>query len=220
MELPIFKIYMNFSRHHFCCFTIVPLFVLDQSMAWNGCLQHPCFKNLCKNCWSLQKFIFQRPTLPFGFANTFMISLHALCTPKLPISLILSWIDVSTLFLSLRILAHFYYRCLAPYYLSHLYYNLPCKIMWTVVIFLLLLGPPFHKVEYDSRCKYGATQIVEIDLSLMRHFKCGGKDIGVKLRGFYDLSCINKCSMPTYTVDTQWLYHHLCGHTNQMYSVV
>jgi hypothetical protein len=48
MELPIFNTYMNFSRHHLCCFTIVPLFALDKSMAWSRCLQHPCFKNLCK----------------------------------------------------------------------------------------------------------------------------------------------------------------------------
>jgi hypothetical protein len=40
-----------------------------------------------KNCSSLQKFRFQCPTLPSGFANTFMISLHALCTPRLPIPL-------------------------------------------------------------------------------------------------------------------------------------
>jgi hypothetical protein len=40
MELAIFDTYMNSSRHRFCCFTIVPLFVLDKSMA--------CFKNLCK----------------------------------------------------------------------------------------------------------------------------------------------------------------------------
>jgi hypothetical protein len=48
MELPIFNTYMNFSRHQLCCFTIVPLFVLDKSMAWNRCLQPTCFKNLCK----------------------------------------------------------------------------------------------------------------------------------------------------------------------------
>jgi hypothetical protein len=48
MELPIFNTYMNFSRHHLCCFIVVPLFVLDKSTAWNRCLQHPCFKNLCK----------------------------------------------------------------------------------------------------------------------------------------------------------------------------
>ena len=44
-----FNTYMNFSRHRFYCFIVVPLFVLDKSMAWNiRCLQHPCFKNLCK----------------------------------------------------------------------------------------------------------------------------------------------------------------------------
>jgi hypothetical protein len=40
--------YMNFSRHHLSCFTVVPLFLLDKSMAYNRCLQHPCFKKLCK----------------------------------------------------------------------------------------------------------------------------------------------------------------------------
>jgi hypothetical protein len=43
-----FNKYMSFSRHHSCCFIVVPLFVLDKSMAYNRCLQHPCFKNLCK----------------------------------------------------------------------------------------------------------------------------------------------------------------------------
>jgi hypothetical protein len=48
MEPPIFNTYMDFSRHHFCCFTVAPLFVLDKSTAWSRCLQHPCFKHLCK----------------------------------------------------------------------------------------------------------------------------------------------------------------------------
>jgi hypothetical protein len=49
MELPIFNTYINFSRHHVCCFTIAPLLVLDKYTTWNiRCLQHPCFKNLCK----------------------------------------------------------------------------------------------------------------------------------------------------------------------------
>ena len=48
MELPIFNTYINLSRHHFYCFTIAPLFVLDKSTSRNRCLQHPCFKNLCK----------------------------------------------------------------------------------------------------------------------------------------------------------------------------
>jgi hypothetical protein len=38
MELPIINTYINFSRHHFCCFIVVPLFVLDKS----------CFKFFCK----------------------------------------------------------------------------------------------------------------------------------------------------------------------------
>jgi hypothetical protein len=33
-ETPNSKTYMNFSRHYFCCFTVVPLFVLDKSMDW------------------------------------------------------------------------------------------------------------------------------------------------------------------------------------------
>ena len=47
MELPIFDIYLNFSSHHLCCFTVALLFLLDKSTAWNRWLQHPCFKNLC-----------------------------------------------------------------------------------------------------------------------------------------------------------------------------
>jgi hypothetical protein len=43
-----FYTYINFSCHHLCCFTFAPLFVLDNFAAWNTCLQHPCFKNLCK----------------------------------------------------------------------------------------------------------------------------------------------------------------------------
>jgi hypothetical protein len=48
MELPIFNTYINFSRHHFYCVTVAPLFVLNKYTAWNRCLQHLCFKNLCK----------------------------------------------------------------------------------------------------------------------------------------------------------------------------
>ena len=40
--------HINFSCHHFRCFTTAHLFVLDKSTAWNMCLQHPCFNNLCK----------------------------------------------------------------------------------------------------------------------------------------------------------------------------
>ena len=48
MEPPIFNTYMNFSRHHLCCFIVVSLFVLNKSMAYNRSLQHPCFKNCVK----------------------------------------------------------------------------------------------------------------------------------------------------------------------------
>jgi hypothetical protein len=48
MEFPIFITYIDFSRHHFCCFTVVSLFVLDKYAAWNRCLKQPCFKNSCK----------------------------------------------------------------------------------------------------------------------------------------------------------------------------
>ena len=47
MELPIFNTYINFSHHHFCCFTVAPLFVLDKPTVWNRCLQHPPGGALC-----------------------------------------------------------------------------------------------------------------------------------------------------------------------------
>jgi hypothetical protein len=84
MELPIFNTYMNFSRHQLCCFTVVPLFVLDKSMAWNRCLQLPCFKNLCKIAQASKNSDSNAQHFLSDFANTFMISLHALCTPMLP----------------------------------------------------------------------------------------------------------------------------------------
>jgi hypothetical protein len=84
MELPIFKTYINFSRHHFCCFKVAPLFVLDKSMAWNRCLQHPCFKNLCKIAQASKKSDSNAQHFLSDLLNTFMISLHALCTPRLP----------------------------------------------------------------------------------------------------------------------------------------
>jgi hypothetical protein len=82
MELPIFKTFINFSRHQFRCFTVASLFVLDKSAAWNWCLQHPRFKNLCPKIAQASKNSDSNAQhFPFGFANTFMISLHALCTP-------------------------------------------------------------------------------------------------------------------------------------------
>ena len=97
-----FYTYINFSRHQCCCFTIAPLFVLDKSMAWSRCLQDPCLKNLCKNAQASKNSHSNAQHLPFGFANTFMMSsLHALCTPRLPIPLYwLSWIAVSTVIVS------------------------------------------------------------------------------------------------------------------------
>jgi hypothetical protein len=81
MELPIFKVYMNFSRHHLCCFTVVPLFLLDTPMVYNRCLQHPCFKNLCKIVEASKNSNSNAQHFPFGFANTFMMftpcSLHS-----------------------------------------------------------------------------------------------------------------------------------------------
>jgi hypothetical protein len=69
MELPIFKIHMNFSWIH--------LWVK------NRCLRHPCFKNLCKIAQAsknsdsnAQHFISDLPTHSW-------CSLHALCTPRL-----------------------------------------------------------------------------------------------------------------------------------------
>ena len=53
----------------------------------NRYLQHPCFKNLCKIAQAPKNSDSSAQHFPFGFANTFMISLHALCTPKLPIPL-------------------------------------------------------------------------------------------------------------------------------------
>jgi hypothetical protein len=97
MELPIFNTFINFSRHHLCCFTIASLFVLDKFTAWNRCLQHRCFTNLCKIALVYKNSDSKAQHFLFRFANIFMISLHALCTPTLPIPLYLSWIGVSTL---------------------------------------------------------------------------------------------------------------------------
>ena len=82
MELPNFNTYMNFYRHHLCCFTIVPLISL-----WLGIdVYNTLASKICVKLLKPPKI--QIPTtLPFRFANTFMISLHALCTPRLPIPL-------------------------------------------------------------------------------------------------------------------------------------
>ena len=48
MELPIFKTYMNFSCHHFCCFAMFLYLFWISLCLKNRCLQHPWFQNLCK----------------------------------------------------------------------------------------------------------------------------------------------------------------------------
>jgi hypothetical protein len=74
---------------------LLPLFVLDKSTAWNRCQQHPYFKNVCKIAQASKIPDPNVQHFPFGFTNTFTISLHALCTPRSPTnSLILSWIGV------------------------------------------------------------------------------------------------------------------------------
>ena len=92
MELPVYNTYINFSRHHFCCFTVAPLFVLDKSTSWNRYLQHPCFKKLCR--------IAQTSKISYSNAQHFLsdllrhsCSLHSQVTN----SLMLSWIGLSTL---------------------------------------------------------------------------------------------------------------------------
>jgi hypothetical protein len=47
MEPPIFKHTSTFLAIIYVAL-VAPLFILDKSMAWNRCLQHACFKNLCK----------------------------------------------------------------------------------------------------------------------------------------------------------------------------
>jgi hypothetical protein len=52
-----------------------------------GVYKHPCFNKLCKIAEASINSDSNAQHFPFGFANTFMISLHALCTPRLPIPL-------------------------------------------------------------------------------------------------------------------------------------
>ena len=87
MEFPISNTFINFSRHHLCCFTVSSLFVLDKSTAWNRCLQHRCFNSLCTITQASKNLDSNAQHFQFGFANTFVISLHALCAPRLPIPL-------------------------------------------------------------------------------------------------------------------------------------
>jgi hypothetical protein len=43
------------------------------------CIYNTLASKICEKLLKPPKFRFQRPTLPFGFANTFI------CTPRLPI---------------------------------------------------------------------------------------------------------------------------------------
>jgi hypothetical protein len=83
-----FNTYMNFSCqccHHLCCFKVVPcLFWISLWLiigVYNTLASKFCVKLL------KPPNRFQRLALPFKFANTFIISLHALCTPMVPIPL-------------------------------------------------------------------------------------------------------------------------------------
>ena len=96
MELPIFNTFINFSRHHLCCFIIASLFDLEKSTAWNRCLQYPCFKNLCKIAQA-SKNSDPMPNTLFRICSHIHYftpcSLHSQVTNPLK----LSWIGVSTL---------------------------------------------------------------------------------------------------------------------------
>ena len=48
MELPIFNTYMNFLTIIFVASQLFLCLFWISLMAWNRCLQHPCFENLCK----------------------------------------------------------------------------------------------------------------------------------------------------------------------------
>jgi hypothetical protein len=87
MKLPTFNTYTNFSRHQSYSFTIVPLFVLDKSMAYNTLASKICVKLLMKasknSNSNAQHFL-------FGYANPFMMftpcSLHSQVTNSLLLS--------------------------------------------------------------------------------------------------------------------------------------
>jgi hypothetical protein len=61
---PNFNTYMNFSRHRFCCFIIVPLFVLDKSTAWNRCLNTLASK-ICVKLLKPPKIQIPTPNISF-----------------------------------------------------------------------------------------------------------------------------------------------------------
>ena len=92
MELPIFKIYMNFFSPSFvllrnCSFVYFGYTYGSRIRVYNTTLASKICVNLLKppknSDSNAQHFL-------FGFANTFTISLHALCNSQVINSLILS----------------------------------------------------------------------------------------------------------------------------------
>ena len=66
MELPIFNTYTNFSHHHFCCFTVVPLFVLDKVYGLKiGIYNTLASKYLCKIAQAFKNSDSKAQHLPF-----------------------------------------------------------------------------------------------------------------------------------------------------------
>jgi hypothetical protein len=60
---------------------------LDKSMAWNRCLQHPCFKILCKIAQASKHSDSNAQHFLSDLLTHSRFSLHALCTPMLSNSL-------------------------------------------------------------------------------------------------------------------------------------
>jgi hypothetical protein len=67
MELPNFNTYMNFSRHHFCCFTVVPLFVLNKSMAHRIGVYNTLASKICVKLLKPPKIQIPTPNTSFRF---------------------------------------------------------------------------------------------------------------------------------------------------------
>jgi hypothetical protein len=102
MKLPISNTYINFSHHSFCCFTVVPLLFWISLWLKNRCLQHLCFKNLCKIAQAAknsdsnaQHFLLD--SLTHSWFHSMLFALPSYQFPYITNSLILSWIGVSTL---------------------------------------------------------------------------------------------------------------------------
>jgi hypothetical protein len=89
MELPIINTYINFFSPsflllHSCSFVCFGyVYGLEKIGVYNT-LASKTYVKLPKPSKNSDS---NAQHFPFGFANTFMISLHALCTPRLPIPL-------------------------------------------------------------------------------------------------------------------------------------